>query len=53
MAPRRLSDSDKQDLVGRYKSGESTAALAEAFGCSPNTVTRTVKACFRLRLMPL
>ena len=43
MAPRRLSDSEKQDLVGRYKAGESTAALAEAFGCSPNTVSRTVK----------
>ena len=44
MAPSRLSESEKQDLVGRYKAGESTAALAEAFGCSPNTVTRTVKA---------
>ena len=44
MAPRRLSDSEKQDLVGRYQAGELTAALAEAFGCSPNTVTRTVKS---------
>ena len=44
MAPRRLSDSEKQDLVGRYKAGESTAALAEAFGCSVNTVSRTVKS---------
>ena len=44
MAPRRLSDSEKQDLVGRYKAGESTSALAEDFGCSPNTVSRTVKA---------
>ena len=44
MAPRRLSESEKQDLVGRYKAGESTVALAEVFGCSPNTVTRTVKA---------
>ena len=44
MAPRRLSDSEKQDLVGRYKAGESTAALAQSFGCSPNTVSRTVKA---------
>ena len=44
MAARRLSDSEKQDLVGRYKTGESTAALAESFGCSPNTVSRTVKA---------
>ena len=44
MAPRRLSDSEKQDLVGRYKAGESTAALAGAYGCSPNTVSRTVKS---------
>ena len=44
MAARRLSDSEKQDLVGRYKAGESTAALAESFGCSSNTVSRTVKA---------
>ena len=44
MAPRRLSDSEKQELVGRYKAGESTATLAGAFGCSPNTVSRTVKA---------
>ena len=36
MAARRLSDSEKQELVGRYKAGESTAALAETFGCSPN-----------------
>ena len=44
MAPRRLTDPEKQELVGRYKAGESTAALAEAFSCSPNTVSRTVKA---------
>ncbi len=44
MAPRRLSDSEKQDLVGRYQAGESTSALAESFGCSPNTVSRAVKA---------
>ena len=44
MAARRISDSEKQDLVGRYKAGESTAVLAESFGCSPNTVSRTVKA---------
>ena len=44
MAPRRLSDSEKQELVGRYKAGESTAALAQAYGCSPNTVSRTVKS---------
>ena len=44
MAPRRLTDPEKQELVGRYKAGESTAALAVAYSCSPNTVSRTVKA---------
>ena len=44
MAPKRLTDSEKQELVGRYKAGESTAALASAYGCSANTVSRTVKA---------
>ena len=44
MAPRRLSDSEKQDIVARYRDGESTIALADAFGCSPNTISRTVKA---------
>ena len=44
MAPRRLTDREKQELVGRYKAGESTAALADAYSCSANTVSRTVKA---------
>ena len=44
MAPARLSDSQKQELVSQFKAGETAAALAEAFGCSPNTVSRTVKA---------
>ena len=44
MAPRRLSEDEKQELVVRYRKGEATAALAETFGCSPNTVSRTVKS---------
>ena len=44
MAPRRLSEDEKQALVVRYRGGEATAALAAAFGCSPNTVSRTVKS---------
>ena len=44
MAPARLSDSQKQELVSQFKAGKTAAALAEAFGCSPNTVSRTVKA---------
>lgn len=44
MAPSRLSDRQKQELVECYRAGESSAQLAEAFGCSPNTVSRTVRS---------
>jgi hypothetical protein len=44
MAAGRLDDSQKQALVQRYRAGEASAALAVAFGCSANTVSRTVKA---------
>ena len=40
----RLSDSQKAELVQRFRGGEAAQALAEAFGCSPNTVSRVVKA---------
>lgn len=46
MAASRLSDAQKQELVQRWRAGESGAALADSFGCSPNTVTRVVKAAF-------
>ena len=44
MAPGRLTDSQKQELLARYRQGESSAALADAFGCSANTVSRTVRS---------
>ncbi|KZR90824.1 DDE transposase family protein [Synechococcus sp. MIT S9508] len=44
MAPSRLTDSQKQELLVRYRSGESSAVLAAFYGCSPNTVSRTVRA---------
>jgi hypothetical protein len=44
MAASRLNSSQKQELVQRYQAGEASAALAEAFECSTNTVSRTVKA---------
>jgi len=44
MAPSRLSDSQKRELVERYRAGESSAALAEAYGCSANTVSRAVRS---------
>ena len=44
MAAPRLTDSQKQELVARYRQGETAQSLAEAYGCSPNTVSRVVKA---------
>ncbi|MFM8544310.1 MAG: helix-turn-helix domain-containing protein, partial [Vulcanococcus sp.] len=44
MAAPRLTDSQNQEQVARYRQGEPAQALAEAYGCSPNTVSRVVKA---------
>ena len=44
MAASRLSDAQKQELVQRWRAGASSTALADGFGCSPNTVTRVVKS---------
>jgi hypothetical protein len=44
MAASRLSDAQKEDMVAAYRQGATAAALATTFGCSPNTVSRVVKA---------
>ena len=44
MAASRLSDAQKEDMVAAYRQGATAAALATSFGCSPNTVSRVVKA---------
>ena len=44
MATARLIDSQKQELVRRFRQGESTQALADHFGCSATTITRMVRA---------
>ena len=44
MAAPRLTDSQKEELVQRYRRGESAQALAAGYGCSPNTVSRVLKA---------
>ena len=44
MAASRLTDSQKSELVQRFCDGTSSNELAATFGCSPNTVSRTVKA---------
>lgn len=44
MAATRLSDAQKQEIVERYRQGETSTALAVAYGCSANTVSRVLKA---------
>ena len=44
MAATRLTDSQKSELVARYCDGTASQELADAYGCSLNTVTRVVKA---------
>jgi hypothetical protein len=43
MAASRLSDAQRDEIVASYRQGVSASALAMAFGCSPNTVSRVVK----------
>ncbi|WP_415399482.1 hypothetical protein [Synechococcus sp. W4D4] len=40
----RLTESQKEELVARYRQGETAQALAASYGCSPNTVSRVLKA---------
>ena len=44
MAASRLGNSQKLELLELYRLGETTSVLAARFGCSPNTVTRTVRS---------
>ena len=45
MAPRKLSDSDKSELIDLYKQpGQTTTTLAEQFGVSNSTVSRILKS---------
>ncbi|MEB3304216.1 MAG: helix-turn-helix domain-containing protein [Cyanobacteriota bacterium] len=44
MAPAKLTDNQKQELVQRFREGENTQLLADYFGCSSTTVTRMVRA---------
>ncbi len=44
MAPSRLNDSHKQEIVEKYRAGETSSQIAVAYGCSTNTVSRTVRS---------
>ena len=43
MATRRLSESQKKELVESYRTGATSTSLSKEYGCSVNTVTRTLK----------
>ena len=44
MPASRLSDRQKAELVERFRGGEGSQALAQAYACSANTVSRVLKA---------
>ncbi|QEY33199.1 hypothetical protein EVJ50_14110 [Synechococcus sp. RSCCF101] len=44
MAATRLSDSQKQELLRRFRDGATAQSLALEFGCSPTTVGRAIRA---------
>ncbi len=44
MAPRKLSDSDKSDIIELYRQpGQTTSTLAEQYGVSNSTISRILK----------
>ncbi|MBW3042432.1 helix-turn-helix domain-containing protein [Prochlorococcus marinus] len=43
MISRRLTKIQKAEIVEAYRAGDNTNALAEKYGCTPNTINRTVK----------
>ncbi|MGD1901445.1 MAG: hypothetical protein ACFB9N_04320 [Geitlerinemataceae cyanobacterium] len=47
MAPKRLSETEKQQIAERYRQpAESTSTLARAFGVSTSTIGRVLKSSF-------
>ena len=43
MVSRRLTKTQKAEILEAYRSGDNTNALAEKYHCTPNTINRTVK----------
>jgi len=44
MATKRLSDSQKRELLDRYRQGATAQALARELGCSATTVSRAIRS---------
>ena len=43
MISRRLTKTQKTEILEAYRAGDNTNALAEKYNCTPNTINRTVK----------
>ena len=43
MISRRLTKAQKTEILEAYRSGDNTNAIAEKYGCTTNTINRTVK----------
>ena len=43
MISRRLTKTQKAEILEAYRDGDNTNALAEQYHCTPNTINRTVK----------
>ena len=43
MISRRLTKTQKDEILEAYRAGDNTNALAEKYCCTPNTINRTVK----------
>ena len=43
MISRRLTKTQKAEILEAYRDGDNTNALAEKYHCTPNTINRTVK----------
>ena len=43
MISRRLTETQKLEIVEAYKAGDNTNLIAKKYSCTPNTINRTVK----------
>jgi len=43
MISRRLTKTQKAEILEAYRAGDNTTVLAEKYSCTPNTINRTVK----------
>ena len=43
MISKRLTKTQKEEILQAYKNGDHTNALAKKYSCTPNTINRTVK----------